>query len=62
MIKISDLDKRICDVESGDNTQTFREFIIESEEMLEIEKADVDSMTSEELNSHIDWLDDMWEK
>lgn len=56
------LDKRICDVEDCDNTQTFREFIIESEKEFYLKHKDLDSLTEEELNSYLDFLDDLWWK
>ena len=31
LYKVSDLDKRICDVEGGSNTETYRDFIRNSE-------------------------------
>lgn len=57
-----DLDKRICDVEDCGNTQTFREFIIESEKEFYLKHKDLDSLTEEELNSYLDFLDDLWWK
>lgn len=56
------LDKRICDVEDCDNTQTFREFIIESEKEFYLKHKDLDSLTEEELNSYLYFLDDLWWK
>lgn len=54
------LDKRICDVEpEATNTETYREFIRYAEVRLCQAPEDIDSMTDEELTSHIDWLDEM---
>ena len=39
MYKITDLDKRICDIEEGiTNSETLREFIKHSEKEFELEK------------------------
>ena len=47
------LNKRICDVvEGASNTQTFREFIRESEDEFEIAPANLDSMSEEELSNY----------
>jgi hypothetical protein len=63
MIRKEDLDKRICDVEEGvTNTQTYMEFIQESENEFEMEPQDLDSMTYEELNKYLDFLDYLWTK
>ena len=62
MYKHSDLDKRICDIEEGaNNTETLREFIKRSEKF-ELEPVDLDSMSEEDLNNYIDYLDRLWEK
>ena len=59
----SNLDKRICDIElSAVNTQTYREFIRESEEEFEIAPADLDSMDEKQLENYVDFLDDLWLK
>ena len=64
MINLKDvLDKRICDVEKqASNTQTFREFIRESEEEFEIAPANLDSMNNQELTNYLDFLDELWWK
>lgn len=71
MYKHSDLDKRICDLEEkATNTETLREFIERSEEefglepseKFELEPVDLDSMSEEDLNNYIDYLDRLWEK
>jgi len=63
MILKEDLNKRICDIykeEPGINT--LREWIIECENDYEIENKDLDSMTDEELNAYIEWLEYLNEK
>ena len=57
------LNKRICDVvEGASNTQTFREFIRESEDEFEIAPANLDSMSEEELSNYLDFLSELWYK
>lgn len=57
------LNKRICDVvEGASNTQTFREFIRESEDEFEIASANLDSMSEEELSNYLDFLSELWYK
>lgn len=62
MISKSDLDKRICDCEECNNTETYREFITSSEEEMGIDPADIDNMTDEELNKYFEFIDYLWEK
>lgn len=63
MYKITDLDKRICDIEErATNTETLREFIKRSEKEFVLEPGDLDSMSEEDLNNYIDYLDKLWEK
>lgn len=60
-----DLDKRICDVvPEASNQQTFREFMMESyNEFYEgYDIPNLDDMTDEELNTELDFLDDLWNK
>lgn len=57
-----DLDKRICDVEGVQNTQTYREFIRSSEESFDMDKVDIDNMEDKELNEYIEFLDYLWDK
>lgn len=45
-----------------DNTQTFRQFITESEEYFEMDSADIDNMLEEDLVVYINMLDDLWSK
>lgn len=57
------LDKRICDcVEGVTNTQTYREFIRESEEEFEIEASNLDAMSEEELEGYLNLMDELWSK
>lgn len=65
-VKKIDFDKRICDVEPGaSNTETYREFLINSIRYFYGESAkipDFDSMSEEELNDRIEEMDYLWEK
>jgi hypothetical protein len=56
------LDKRICDVEGSANEETFRTFIMDSEEEFGMEPRDLDSMTDEELHEYLEFLDYLWTK
>jgi len=56
------LDERICDIEGGRNTQTYREFIRESEKEFGYEHMDLENMTDEELNDWVEHLDYLWTK
>lgn len=58
------LDIRICDcVEGATNTQTFREFILEAEELYGLPaEPSLDSLTEEQLNTHLDFCDELWLK
>ncbi|MBE6044790.1 MAG: hypothetical protein E7216_11250 [Clostridium thermopalmarium] len=63
MISKENLDKRICDVEkNADNTQTYREFIRESERMFELSPAPLDLYNDEELEEYLEELNYLWEK
>lgn len=64
MLNIKDnLDNRICDIEGGINTETYREFIINSLiEFYERVDYDLDLMSNEELNDLLILLDDLWWK
>lgn len=62
MVLKEDLEKRICDCEECNNSQTYREYIRGTEDEMELEPADIDSMTVEELNEYIDYLDFLWRK
>lgn len=63
MISKENLDKRICDVEkNADNTQTYREFIRESERMFELSPAPLDLYSDEELKEYLEELNYLWGK
>lgn len=62
MLSKSNLDKRICDCEDAENTQTYREFTRESEKAFVMGNADIDSMSDKELNGYIEFLDYLWDK
>lgn len=61
MIK-ENLDKRICDCENATNTQTYREFIMESELEFEIEHSNLDLMSEKELENYLHFMDELWNK
>ena len=55
------LDKRICDIYGyGDNDETLREYIIDSEESFQIESKDIDKMSDKELQEYVALLDMHW--
>lgn len=57
------LDLRICNVEEGaTNTETYREFIVNTEREFGIAPEDLDSMNDKQLNKYFDFLDYLWEK
>lgn len=56
------LNKRICDVVTAENTQTFLEFIRESEEQFGIKEVNIDNLSDSELTEHFMFLDYLWEK
>ena len=66
MMNIKDnLDNRICDVENSKNTETYREFFIQS--LIEFYgessyEYDLDSMSNIELNELLEHLDNLWSK
>ena len=63
MILKSNLDKRICDVEhDAANTQTYREFIRQSEEEFGINHVDLDKFDDKKLNDYLESLDYLWTK
>ncbi len=49
-----DLDKKV------NAEETLREYIRDTESTFSLEKKDVDSMTSVELNAYVDYLDSLW--
>lgn len=57
------LNKRICDVEKGvTNTQTFKEFIRESEVYFGLKKFDLNITNDQDINVYIDFIDYLWTK
>lgn len=62
MINKENLDKRICDVEGCENTQTYREFIRGTEEEFECVCANLNNMSDEELKDYLDFMDELWDK
>lgn len=62
---ISLLDKRICDVEGGENTETYREYIKSSyKEFYEEDITDeqLNKMSVDELKKLLEHLDYLWTK
>jgi hypothetical protein len=63
MINKTNLDKRICDVEENcKNTQTYREFIRESEEEFGMCPEPIDQYSNTDLQEYLEELDCLWEK
>ncbi|MGX7745673.1 hypothetical protein [Rhodopseudomonas parapalustris] len=63
MISQENLDKRICDVEEGaENTQTYYEYIIETEKEFNIIHAPIHQMNDEELKDYLELLDSLYDK
>ena len=59
----SQLDKRICDYEpESNNTQTYREFMTESEDTFDMLEVNLDNMTDAELDDYFGFLDSLWNK
>lgn len=54
----SQLDMRICDCEYGAiNEQTYREFMVEAEDLIYGHHEDLDEKTEEDLNHYLTLLD-----
>lgn len=62
MILKENLDKRICDCEEVENTQTYRDFIREAEEQFNIAPSPIDEMEEDELQNYFEHMDYLWEK
>ena len=62
MIRVEDLDKRICDMEDCENTQTWREYIRETEEEFELYPMNLNDIRDWALEEYIDLLDELWDK
>lgn len=57
------LDKRICDVEThAENTQTYREFIRETEREFGLVEKDLDSISDIELDVYLYTIGQLWDK
>jgi len=57
------LDKKICEVEKeSENTQTYREFIRESENEFGLERENLEVMNDFDLFDYIEKLDYLWTK
>lgn len=56
------LDERICDCEDCANTQTYREFITETENEFSIKHEPIDEYTDKELKKYLEFLDSLWDK
>lgn len=62
MLTNKDLDKRICDCEDCENTQTYREYIRESEKEFGMVGAPLNKFDDKLLNSYFEFIDYLWEK
>lgn len=56
------LDERICDCEECENTQTYREYIRDSEIELEMDNAPLDKFDDKLLNDYFEFINYLWEK
>ena len=56
-----DLDKKINEHEGGGNTQTYREYIKETEKEFGIEPVELEKLSDTDLNDYLKYLDWMWE-
>jgi hypothetical protein len=62
-INKENLDKRICDIETGaTNTQTCREFITTSEDEFGMTHEPIDLYNDIELKEYVEELDYLWTK
>lgn len=63
MIKHSQLDTPFSELVPGStNDETPRQFIRESEEAFGLAQKEINALNEEQLNSYIDFLDDLWNK
>jgi len=61
VIKTGDLDTRICDLcYLPKNTETYREYIRNTEKKFDLQCRDVDNMDEEDLNDYLELLDSLW--
>ena len=56
------IDKRICDCEDCSNTQTYREFIVESYLEFGLGAPTLDQLKDDDLDRLIDFCDDLYMK
>lgn len=63
MITRDTLNRRICDVEKeATNTQTYKEFIRESEKEFGLQHESIELYTSVELQGYLRFLNELWDK
>jgi hypothetical protein len=64
MVSRENLDKKICNVEQevSNNTQTYREFIVESELEFSMAPEPINSYSDEQLQEYVEELDYLWTK
>ncbi len=60
-LSVQDLDKKICDIYGyGDNDETLREYILDTEDTFKLEPKDLSNITDNELNKYVVILDHYW--
>lgn len=62
MLTLKDLGKRICDCEDFKNTQTYKEYIRESEKEFGMVGAPLNKFDDKLLNSYFEFINYLWEK
>lgn len=64
LITLAIIDRRICDVEECDNTETYREFIHDSLKSIDndISDKEIDEMTDDERTQLLSFANDIWDK
>ncbi|MDR6999603.1 hypothetical protein [Neobacillus niacini] len=63
MLAKINLDSRICEIELDSiKTQTYREFIKQSEVEFGLKPRDLDNMSTTQLSEYLDFLDFLWAK
>lgn len=63
MISKENLDKRICNCEkNSNNTQTYREFIIQTEDEFDMGHEPIDEYGDLDLQEYLEELDSLWDK
>lgn len=48
--------------EGAENKETIREFVLTTEETFGMERRNLDSMSVDELNMYVEFLDELWNK